>query len=197
MRAMAAMKIYLRRSMFLMGAGVLIVMLCIGLYLGAEQLTGNFHAVLSGQVYRSGQPTPSEIASYQKAFGIRTIVNLRGENRGRAWYDDEVAESEKLGITHVDFRMSAKAQFTQQQAESLIAILQTVEKPVRIHCEGGADRSGLAAALYLAAVAKLGEEAAESQISLLYGHVSLPIAGAYAIDRSWEGLEPWLGFHDS
>jgi hypothetical protein len=51
--------------------------------------------------------------------------------------------------------------------------------------------------LYVAAVVKLGEEAAESQISFWYGHIPLWFSPAYAMTRSFEALEPALGFHGS
>jgi protein tyrosine/serine phosphatase len=179
------------------GGGVLVFVLSVGGYFGALHLTGNFHSVVAGALYRSAQPTTFDIARYQKTYGIKTIINLRGENRGSSWYDAEIAEAKQLGITHIDFRMSARRELTQVEAADLIGILKRAEKPVLIHCKAGADRTGLAAALYVAAVAKLGETAAENQLSIRYGHISLPVSAAYAVDRTFEALEPWLGFPDS
>src|SRR3954468_14621923 len=52
-----------------------------GLYLGILHLGDNLlHAVVPGELYRSAQPTPELIADYQKSYGIKTIINLRGEN---------------------------------------------------------------------------------------------------------------------
>lgn len=186
-----------RKTIRAIGGAVLVLFLAVGGYLGALQLTGNLHAVVDGALYRSAQPSAADIAHYQKTHGIKTIINLRGENSGSPWYDAEIAEAKQLGITHVDFRMSAKRELTQAEAAKLIAILDRAEKPVLIHCKAGADRSGLASALYMAAVAKLGEDAAERQISIRYGHISLPISSTYAMDRTFETLEPWLGFPDS
>jgi uncharacterized protein (TIGR01244 family) len=173
---------------------MLLLALAAGFYLGALQVTGNFHAVVAGALYRSAQPTAADIASYQQTYGIKTIVNLRGENVGSPWYDAEVAKARQLGIAHVNFRMSARRELTQAEAAELVALLEHAEKPVLVHCQAGADRSGLASALYMAAVAKLGEKAAEQQISIRYGHISLPISATYAMDRTFEALEPWLGF---
>jgi protein tyrosine/serine phosphatase len=150
--------------------------------------------VVVGELYRSAQPSATQTARYEKSYGIRTIVNLRGENVGKPWYDAEIAEARKLGIAHVDFRMSAKRELSQAQAADLIGILARAQKPILVHCQAGADRSGLASALYVAAVDKLGEKAAESQISIRYGHISLPLSSAYAMERTFEALEPWLGF---
>lgn len=56
---------------------------------------------------------------------------------------------------------------------------------------------GLAAALYIAAISHGGEEHAESQFSPLFGHFSVWGNPAYAMDITFEKLEPWLGFPDS
>ncbi|MBN8979643.1 MAG: dual specificity protein phosphatase family protein [Rhizobiales bacterium] len=186
-----------RRVARVAGGIALAVVIAVGGYLGALQITGNFHPVVAGQLYRSAQPGPADIARYQKDYGIKTIVNLRGENTGSPWYDAEITEAGKLSIAHINFRMSARHELTQVEAAKLIAILDHAEKPILIHCKAGADRSGLASALYVAAVARLGETAAEKQISIRYGHISLPLSAAYAMDRTFEALEPWLGFQGS
>jgi protein tyrosine/serine phosphatase len=170
----------------------------LGLYLALLQLSGNFHPVIAGELYRSAQPSPRRLAVYQRQYGIRTVLNLRGNNAGRAWYDAEVRTARRLGLAHVDFRMSSKREFTQEKAAELLAILKTAAKPVLIHCEGGADRTGLVAALYVAQIARGGERAAEKQISIRYGHLGIPVLSrAFAMDSSWENLEAWLGFHNS
>jgi protein tyrosine/serine phosphatase len=160
-------------------------------------LTTNFHPVIEGEVYRSSQPSASDIVSFQKQYGIKTIINLRGDNTGRDWYDNEVAQARQLDINHIDFKMSADKELSQAQAEQLVAIMRNAPKPLLIHCQAGADRTGLASALYLAAITKLDESISEKQISILYGHISLPISKAYAMDRTFEKLEPWLGFSNS
>ena len=153
--------------------------------------------MVPGELYRSAQPTAALIAEYQEKYSIKTIINLRGDNTGSDWYDAEVDEAKKLGIAHVDFRMSSRRMMTADQFSQIIDVLQKAEKPVLIHCNSGSDRSGLVAALYVAAIAKLGEEAAESQISFRYGHIPLSITSAYAMDRSFETFEAVLGFPHS
>jgi protein tyrosine/serine phosphatase len=127
-------------------------------------------------------------------YGIRTIINLRGEQPSEDWYRGEVTEARRLGIEHIDFKMSAHHVLSQEDSERLIAIMMDAPKPILVHCKAGADRTGLASALYLAAVAKAGEEPAEAQISLRYGHISLSVSPSYAMDETFEELEPWLGF---
>lgn len=176
-------------------ATFLVILVALGGYAGVLQLTGNFHTVLAGELYRASQPSSDQLVSYKKDYGIRTIVNLRGDNTGSPWYDEEVDAAKTLGIMHINFRMSAKRELTQERAEELISILRDAPKPVLVHCNGGADRSGLASALFLAAVAQKGEASAEGQLSFRYGHVSIPyLSSSYPMNQTFENLEPWLGF---
>ncbi|HCL66319.1 MAG TPA: protein tyrosine phosphatase [Rhizobium sp.] len=187
----------LRRWLKRMAGGLLATVMTIGGYLGYLQLSGNFHPVIAGEVYRSAQPSGDAIARYAREQGIRSIINLRGPNPGKAWYDEEIEAATTQGVAHYDFAMSASKELSRDRAAELIELMERAEKPVLIHCQAGADRSGLAAALYVAAIARGGENAAEGQISLRYGHVSLPMTAAYPMDRSFEALEPWLGFPHS
>jgi protein tyrosine/serine phosphatase len=167
----------------------------VALHLAVLQVDGNFHEILPGELYRSAQPTPSELARYIHHYGIKTVINLRGPS-DRQWYRDEVATTSELAVQHVDFRMSATRQLSLDESEKLIAILKDAAKPVLIHCRAGADRTGLASVIYLQQVAGVNEETAEWQLSPLYGHVNLPFLRAYAMDRTWFGLERTLGIEE-
>ncbi|MFT4151866.1 MAG: tyrosine-protein phosphatase [Paracoccaceae bacterium] len=158
---------------------------------GWLQAGGNFHTVLAGEVYRSAQPSAKELDEWTRAHGIRSVLNLRGAS-DQPWYRDEVAAAGRLGLTHADFAMRASQVLTESRARELIALMQSLPKPLLIHCQHGADRTGLAAALYLAAAGR-GEAAAEGQISFRYGHVSLPVSAAWPMDETWEAMERPLG----
>ncbi|WP_422646706.1 dual specificity protein phosphatase family protein [Agrobacterium tumefaciens] len=169
------------------------LVLSVSLYLFGIQYFGNFHEVVPGQLYRSSQPQTSQLDSYVKRYGIRTVINLRGANPAQGWYRDETSESTRLGVTHIDFRMSANEQLSMERVDELVSIMRDAPKPILIHCKAGADRSGLASALYLARVMGAGEEVAESQLSLRFGHISLPhLSKAYAMDETWETVEQRL-----
>jgi protein tyrosine/serine phosphatase len=169
--------------------GMVSVLMVSGAYLGFLQFSGNFNTVVRGELYRSGQITPQQLDEYTTKYGIKTIINLRGSNPGNTWYDAETAESRKLHIDHVDFGLSARREVTEQQAADLIALLRSAQKPILIHCKAGADRSGFVSALYLAAIKKWRPELAEGQLSIRFGHVSLPFIPEYAMDRSFERFE--------
>lgn len=124
-------------------------------------------------------------------------MSLRGEHADKAWCREEGAATHRPVLANADFYMSGSKELTQESVADLIALLDKVEKSVLIRCTAGADRSGLAAAPYLAAISKQGEELAERQISIRFGHLAPPMAGANAMDQALESLEPCLGFPDS
>jgi protein tyrosine/serine phosphatase len=177
-----------KRSAALLGFSILVM----GAYLGLLQINGNFHEILPGELYRSAQPTPSQLAGYINRYGIKTVINLRGPSQ-RAWYKDEVATAERLTAQHVDFQMSVRRQLTPEESQRLIALMRDAPKPILIHCLAGADRTGLASVIYLQQIAHIDEDTAEWQLSPIYGHLNLPFLKAYAMDETWEGLEQLLG----
>jgi protein tyrosine phosphatase (PTP) superfamily phosphohydrolase (DUF442 family) len=184
-----------------LGAATLWVFASIGLivvaFVSFTMANGNFHAVARNEAFRSAQPSPGDLERYARENGIRTVINLRGENRSERWYRDEISAARQLGLHHVDFRMSARRGITNDEAWRLIEIMRDAPKPILIHCESGADRSGLASALYVAGVQGLGEEEAERQLSLRYGHVAAPFGKGWGSTVTWERMEPSLGFNNS
>jgi protein tyrosine/serine phosphatase len=176
-----------------LGAGLLV--LAGGVFLGQQFLRGNFHEVVPGEFYRSAQPSGADIAYYAKTYGIKTVINLRGASKkGSQWYVDEIRESKALGLNHVDFAMSAARELNATQMADLTRIMRDAPKPILVHCMSGVDRTGLASVLYLQQIAGVDEETAEWQLSLIYGHFSIPFVNrAYAMDESWEAFEKAIG----
>jgi uncharacterized protein (TIGR01244 family) len=181
-------KIAFRSALTLVGLAALF-----GAYVGILILSGNFHVVLPGRFYRSAQLSGERLGEEIDRYGIKTVINLRGENVGKDWYDDEVRATAAHGATHVDFRMSARRDLTPEKTQQLLALLKTAEQPILVHCMSGADRTGLASVIFMQQVAGVDEEEAEWQLSPLYGHINLPFLGAYAMDDSWEALEKVIG----
>ncbi len=160
----------------------------------APHINNNFDVIVKGEAYRSAQPSAEDIRAYARDHGIATIINLRGANPGAPWYDEEVNTANALGIGHIDFGISANRKLTSTQVTTLVRLLNQAPKPLLIHCLAGADRTGLASALYVAGVAGLDEASAEQQLSLRYGHYAIPVLGTWAMDQTWENVEPVFGF---
>lgn len=163
-------------------------------YMSYLQRSGNFHEVIAGEVYRSNQVTPEELARYRRDYGIRSVLNLRGADPGAGWYDAEIAASAALGLSHADFRMSATKIVSLSDARALIALMGRLPKPLLVHCKRGADRTGLAMALYLGAIGRTGVDEAGAQLSVWFGHFGVPyLSETYPMDESWAHLVVDLG----
>ena len=177
----ARIRLWLKRSSRILG----VVVICILAWAGYLRLSGNFHAVEDGVVYRSGQLSKAQFADRISEKGIRTIINLRGNNRGRSWYDDEVAASATAHVMHVDFPLSSGRELTDDQLVKLATLLRNVPRPILIHCEAGADRTGFASAFYELVIAKRPAEEASTQLSIRYGHFPWLRNNTFAMDRSF------------
>jgi protein tyrosine/serine phosphatase len=166
-----------------------VLLVAAGAWLGLQYLTGNVHEVIVGQFYRSGQLSGNGFANVIERYKIKTVLNLRGESH-RQWYQDEVGSTTRLGVRHIDFKMSALKELTLEETKQLVALMREAPKPLLIHCEGGADRSGFAAVLYLQQIAGINEDIAELQLSPFFGHFGISwLNGAHAMDESWEKFE--------
>ncbi|MGQ0567846.1 MAG: phosphatase domain-containing protein [Gemmobacter sp.] len=176
-----------RRRALWVATGLCMPVLILASFLAWLQVSGNFAPVVEGEVYRSNQPTPERLADYQAAYGIRTVLNLRGAAPDEDWYALEKQATDALGMTLIDVPLSSTQELSDQDLRQLVDILRTAEKPILIHCRSGANRTGLAAAIYLAAIEQIGTNTAGQQLSVRYGHVAVPYRPeTSAMDRSWE-----------
>jgi protein tyrosine/serine phosphatase len=157
----------------------------LGAWVGFIQLDGNLRTVEEGAVYRSAQLDRAGFERAIKERGIKSILNLRGPNQGSPWYDGEIAVSKELGITHYDYGISARRQVNVERMAEIVAIMRDAPKPILIHCQSGADRSGLVSALYELAVRRKTPDEADRQLSLYYGHFPYLTSRTKAMDQSF------------
>jgi protein tyrosine/serine phosphatase len=147
----------------------------------------NFHAVTAGQVYRSGQMTGEQLADAIQRHGIKTVINLRGENGNQDWYLAETGTAQRLGVQHVDFALSAGQEVKDEEMDRILAAIQAAPKPLLIHCKSGSDRTGLVGALYLYSLEGQTARAAGHELSARYGHFPyLFWRDTIAMDRSFD-----------
>lgn len=157
--------------LLLRGLAVAVAAACMyGAYCVALIQSGNVHEVAGGQVYRSAQLDAADLRALVAGHGIRAVLNLRGANPGQDWYEAELAASRALGVAHYDLGISARHPPTPAQLAEIVELLRSAPKPLLIHCKAGADRSGLAAALYRFAVADEPAAEAAGELSLRYAH---------------------------
>ena len=108
--------------------------------------TGNGGAVEPGRLYRSGQLTPTGLGRTIREKQIRTVINLRGCNPDQPWYRGEVAATLAAGAKQVDVPIASDQWLSREQAREMIRVFDSVEYPALVHCEWGAERTGLASA---------------------------------------------------
>lgn len=163
----------------------LLAALGLGAALGVPPLLRNVHEVVPGALYRSAQLSPAALEDLVARRGLRAVLNLRGARPGQAWYDAELAAAARAGVAHLDFELSAVQEVAPDRARALVALMAAAPKPLLIHCQAGADRTGLASALYLAAVEGVSAEQAGAELSTWYGHLPWLWSPVAAMDRSF------------
>lgn len=149
----------------------------------------NIHTVIPGRVYRSAQLKPDELRKMVDRHGIRTVINMRGRPFD-AWYPVQVRTTQSLGISQEDIVSSANALPAAGEVRRLIEVFDSTEHPILIHCRQGADRTGLASAIYLMLYTDADYQTARLQCMPRFGH--FPIHTAVAMDDFFDQYEAWL-----
>ena len=91
-------------------------------------------------LYRGAQPTAEGMAQL-KAMGFKTVVNLR------AWHSDKDKVA-GTGLNSVRFEMEPWRGDEAEAIQFLKIVTDTNNLPAFVHCERGADRTGMMCAMY-------------------------------------------------
>ena len=179
------MKVSGRSKLFI----VLVAPLLLGaIYAGYVWKQGNFHPIKEGEAYRSAQMDGDELKYCIEKYHIKSILNLRGKYVEEKWYTEEMKVSSEHNVRHYDIDLSAYREPTPEDIQILIGLFKSAPRPILIHCQAGADRSGLAAAIWEVTVDKKSKLEAGKQLSILYGH--MPVGPASAMDHFFENWLP-------
>jgi protein tyrosine phosphatase (PTP) superfamily phosphohydrolase (DUF442 family) len=155
-----------------------------GAFLGLR-FSSNVHVIESGLAYRSAQLWPNELEAVVEDYGIRSIISLAAPEPERDRYYDTQAVTSAKSIAHYAMPLSARQELTSDQLRELVALLRMAPKPVLIYSRHGADRCGLAAAIFKYAIASRSVEEAGKQLSIRYGHFPYFWSGTEAMDASF------------
>jgi protein tyrosine/serine phosphatase len=150
----------------------------------------NFHIVEEGQWYRSAQLKAEELRPRVERHGLLSVINLRGARPGQEWYDGELEVVNQLGLQHVDVSWTVRSIPTRRELLRFLDAVEELPRPTLVHCEAGADRSGLASALYGMIELGWGENKALSQLTVRTYHVAdrWP-AMTYFVREVWQGAQ--------
>lgn len=130
-------------------------------------------------IWRSSQPNPKQLKQFANQ-GFRTIVNLRGPSTWGSYALEKQACSE-LGLDFIDHRLYSRAPPKKQSVYELKEIFETAQRPLLMHCKSGADRAGIASALYVLMMTDQPPEDALKQLNLRFGHIAASNTGV--LDR--------------
>jgi protein tyrosine/serine phosphatase len=148
----------------------------------------NFHTVEDARVYRCAQPDPADFRAWVESYDIRTVVQLRRMEpppESRALIQEAEIELVRIPI-------SARVYPSRTQLVQLWDAFAQARYPVLIHCRAGADRTGLAAAIYV--LQRTGDlDRARAELALAYGHTGW---GTNRLDRVFEMYGRWHGRMD-
>ena len=108
----------------------------------------NWAEVVPGRLYRSNHPTPRRLAALVRRYGIRTVINLRGDKPCGSTTLTHAA-AERLGLAHIYAPFESRGAPHRDRILRLAEIFHVMEEPALIHCKSGADRAGLAAGLFI------------------------------------------------
>jgi len=133
----------------------------------------NFAPVCDG-VWRGAQPTEEGFRTL-KAMGIKTIVNFRSAH-------DDTDLIKGLGFSYVSLPCVAISPDEDAIAGFLKIATDPACKPVFVHCQHGADRTGLAVAAYRMAVQDWPAEKAKRELPRFNFHGMLFGVGTFFED---------------
>jgi protein tyrosine/serine phosphatase len=156
----------------------------------------NWGVVVPGRLYRSNHPSPWQLRDAARRVGLKTVINLRGERVDCGSDALSRTEAARLGLAHVDAPFESRGAPHRDRILRLAGIFAEMAEPALLHCKSGADRTGLAAGVFLLLEGGT-SEAALGQLHWRHGHVSASRTGIldaffrlYA--RQAEGRLPFL-----
>lgn len=128
----------------------------------------NLHPI-DGRMFRSSQPLPWQLRAWQRRYGLRTIINLRGNPCPGAGI--EARACERLGLKLYSPRLYSRHPPAAADMRALKQLFDSIEYPALLHCKSGADRAGMGAVLYR--VLHLGHrvEDASRELHWRFGHM--------------------------
>jgi protein tyrosine phosphatase (PTP) superfamily phosphohydrolase (DUF442 family) len=152
-------------------------------------VSSNLGTVDPGRVIRAAQPT-TRLPQLIKDHHLASILNLRGGSFKDTWYESEVRTAEANGVAFFDFPLKATTRPTRSELLTLIDFFDHCKYPLLIHCKAGADRTGLASALYLMLQKKVPPQEAIRTFTIYHGHI--PLLGTEHLHEPLDEYTQWL-----
>ncbi len=133
----------------------------------------NFYKV-SDTLYRGAQPDDAGFTELKK-LGVKTVVNLRSLHSDRS-------ECAKSGLDYVKISAQAWEAEEDEVVEFLEILSDSAWHPVFVHCQHGADRTGLMVAVYRIVVQGWSKDEAIREMT----------DGGFGYHSIWKGLIEYI-----
>jgi protein tyrosine phosphatase (PTP) superfamily phosphohydrolase (DUF442 family) len=141
----------------------------------------NVHVVAPGKLYRSALMSSEGLESLIASAKIASVVSLRAADESEASFAAEIKLLHARGIELQKIPISAVKLPKPLRLEQLIERFDEGPYPMLVHCEEGADRTGLASVIWLVAYAgRSVEEARATELTWTKGHFAF--GQAHAMD---------------
>jgi protein tyrosine/serine phosphatase len=147
----------------------------------------NFCVVQDGVFYRSAQLSAKTLDSYIKGYGIKSVVNLRGENPHANWWKKEAAVARKNNVNFFNVPMTASKLTSRKNIKSILNIFDNAPRPILIHCQAGIDRTGEVAALWVLDQQHKSRSTAMKQLSIWHRHNRSAYPAKDFLIKIWQG----------
>ncbi|MDP3858131.1 MAG: sulfur transferase domain-containing protein [Stagnimonas sp.] len=108
----------------------------------------NLRTPVAPGLYRSAHPLPYQLRAAARA-GVKSVLNFRGNEDSLGSNVLEWEACEQAGLQLLHFPLRSRDAPTREEVLGLDALYASLPRPLLIHCKSGADRAGLASALYL------------------------------------------------
>ncbi len=135
----------IKKLLIILSSIFIVILLFFLTHLSINYFSGNVHTVIPNIIYRSAQLKEKQLTHYSEKFHLHSMINLRGAWENNHWYQVETKFIKNHHIHYFPMRFFAYALPSKSELQLLVTLLQTAPKPLIFHCEGGADRTGLAA----------------------------------------------------
>lgn len=98
---------------------------------------------------RSPQPDRGDLRELKAEFGLKTVLNLRGERPQAGWFEEERAGVAAAELRWEHLAISGSRPPRPEEVAAFFALVEDPQTwPILIHCQGGVHRTGAFSALY-------------------------------------------------
>ncbi len=132
----------------------------------------NLHRV-TPQLFRSAQPDAAGMRALEQ-LGIRTVVNLRD-------FNDDETEARGTGLRLRNVDMSAW-RIKDEDVAQVLALLRKEVGPFLVHCQHGADRTGVICAMFRIVEQNWSRDAALRELT----------RGGYGFHTIWKNIPDYV-----